>query len=94
MFPPFAILPMFIVADTFYRFFGLILINMFLIYPYLINEFNIPDLIENFSRTERAYVKIGFVLFLLGPIGLTSALPFVGVFLRKLFGFSLLVAGP
>ena len=84
MFPPFAILPMFIVADTFYRFFGLILINMFLIYPYLINEFNIPDLIENFSRTERAYVKIG----------LNSALPFVGVFLRKLFGFSLLVAGP
>ena len=94
MFSPFAILPMFIVADTFYRWFGLILINMFMVYPYLINEFNISDLFKKFSRAEKVYVKIGFVLFLLGPIGIASALPYADAFLCKVFGFSPLVARP
>ena len=94
MFSPFAIFPMFIVADTAYRWFGLILINMFMVYPYLINEFNIHDLFKNFSRGEKIYVKTGFFMCLLGPIGTSSALPYVDAFLRKFFGFSLLVPRP
>ena len=67
------------------------MINMFMIYPYLIKEFNIADLYENFSRVEKTCVKTGFILFLLGPIGHPSALPFVDAFLRKVFDISLFV---
>jgi hypothetical protein len=91
LFSPFAIFPMFIVADTFYRWFGLILINMFLLYPYLIKEFKIADLYENFNRIEKACVKTGFILFILGPIGLPTALPYVDAFLRKFLNMSLFV---
>ena len=91
LFSPFAIFPMFIVADTFYRWFGLILINMFMLYPYLIKEFKIADLYETFNIAEKVCVKMGFVLFILGPIGLASALPYVDAFLRKVFDISLFV---
>ena len=68
-----------------------ILINMFIIYPYLIREFKITDLYENFNRVEKACVKTGFILFILGPIGLPSALPYVDAFPRKFLNISLFV---
>ena len=89
IFSPFAIFPMFIVADTFYRWFCLILLNMFMVYPYLIKEFNVAELYRDFNQTEKVCIKTGFILFILGPIGSTSPLPYLGGFLRKVFDISL-----
>jgi hypothetical protein len=94
LFSPFAIFPLFLLVNDFYRWFGHILINMFLVYPYLIGEFNIIDLYKYFNRPEKVFVKTGFILFILGPIGVATALPYLDALLKKVFDISLFVVFP
>jgi hypothetical protein len=82
---PFLIFIMFLLGIDFHRWFSLLIINLFLVFPYLIKELNIQNIYQRFSELERKFVKVGYILFILGPIGVVNSLPYVSQIIKRIF---------
>ena len=74
---PFSIFIMFLLGIDFHRWFSLFIINLFLVFPYLVKELKIRNIYFSFTDLERRFVKLGYTLFILGPIGVVDSLPYI-----------------
>ena len=80
---PFLVFPMFVLGVDIYRWFSMMLINMYIVMLYLVYINTI-----NFSFFKDKYVKVALYIIvaysLLGPIGSRNSLPYLELIVRKI----------
>jgi hypothetical protein len=89
LYSPLAILPMFALGVDFYRWMALSIINLFVVFIYLAGITHATNLCATLNRTEKFIIKGGYVLFIVGPLGINFSFPYVSkiaeVLLQRIF---------